>query len=161
MARRPEKQPAVRTLPPGGKEARTSLGRDPSSNDRETIVWRFSIVDLGGTWGWRSVAARVWWNDILPKLQNFESMTWAEIMQATGGRTQGNNSHFVQVERLTRQAKARLAAIRQEDVSELFSLRLTGTTRIYGIRDGRALKLLWYDPFHGTNAQAVYPVRNR
>ena len=87
-------------------------------------------------------------------------MTWAEIMRATGGRTRGNNSHFVQAEKLTRQAKARLAEVGEER-EELFSLRLTATTRIYGIRDGRALKLLWYDPYHGTNAQAVYPVRNR
>lgn len=88
-------------------------------------------------------------------------MTWAEIMQASGGRVRGNNSHPVRVEKLTRQAKARLAEIRQEDVSELFSLRLTAITRIYGVRDGRALKLLWYDPYHGMNAQAVYPVRSR
>ena len=72
-----------------------------------------------------------------------------------------NNSHFVQAGKLTRQAKARLAEIGQDDVSELFSLRLTGTTRIYGIRDRRALKLLWYDPHHGTNARAVYPVQRR
>ena len=104
---------------------------------------------------------RVWWNEILPKLQHFESMTWAEIMQAAGGRGRGNNSHFVQVGKLTRQAKARLTEIGQDDVSELFSLRLTGTTRIYGIRDRRALKLLWYDPHHGTNARAVYPVHRR
>ena len=88
-------------------------------------------------------------------------MTWAEIMQAAGGRARGTNSHFVQVERLTRQAKDRLAEIHQDDVSELFSLRLTATVRIYGIRDRRALKLLWYDPYHGTNTRAVYPVRSR
>ena len=78
-----------------------------------------------------------------------------------GGRARGNNSHFVQAGKLTRKAKARLAEIGQDDVSELFSLRLTGTTRIYGIRDRRALKLLWYDPHHGTNARAVYPVQHR
>ena len=103
----------------------------------------------------------MWWTEILPKLQNFESMTWAQILQAIGGRAKGNNSHFVSVERLTRQAKDRLAEIGQDDVSELFSLRLTGTTRIYGIRDRRALKLLWYDQHHGMNARAVYPVRHR
>ena len=88
-------------------------------------------------------------------------MTWDEIMRAAGGRARGNNSHFVSVENLTRQAKDRLIEVRQDDVSELFSLRLTATKRIYGIRDRRALKLLWYDPHHGSNARAVYPVRNR
>lgn len=86
-------------------------------------------------------------------------MTWDEIAKASGGRTQGNNHHFVRVEKLTKQAKDRLAELKQEDVSELFSLRLTAQKRIYGVRDRRALKLLWYDKHHGRNTQAVYPVR--
>ena len=32
---------------------------------------------------------------------------------------------------------------------------------IVGIRDRRALKLLWYDPHHGMNARAGYPVQHR
>ena len=124
-------------------------------------MWAFSIVDQDGPWGWRNAAALAWWGETLPKLQDFESMTWSEIMQAAGGRARGNNSHFVQVEKLTKQAKQRLAEISQDDVSELFSLRLSATTRIYGIRDRRALKLVWYDRHHGTNTQAVYPVQNR
>ena len=88
-------------------------------------------------------------------------MTWAEIMRAAGGRTRGNNHHFVEVGKPTGQAKERLAEIRRDDVSELFSLRLDATKRICGIRDGRALKPLWYDPHHGTNARAVYPVQDR
>ena len=49
----------------------------------------------------------------------------------------------------------------KKDVSELFSSRLRATVRIYGFRDRRALKLLWYDPLHGANAKAVYPVHQR
>lgn len=124
-------------------------------------MWGFGIADLEGDWGWRSTATKVWWSNILPKLRDFESMTWAEIMQAAGGRARGTNNHFVKVRNLTSQAKARLKELGQDDVSELFSLRLTATTRIYGIRDRRALKLLWYDPHHGTNDRAVYPVRRR
>ena len=89
-------------------------------------------------------------------------MTWDEIAKATGGKKKGrgNNHHFVQVEKLTKKAKDRLVELKQEDVSELFSLRLTGQTRIYGMRDRRALKLLWYDKYHGTNALAVCPVKD-
>ncbi len=161
MAREPAKRPGAHALPAGGKQPRTAPRGDPSIHDRETIVWAFGISDLEGPWGWRTVAGRVWWDAILPKLRDFESMTWAEIMQAAGGRTRGNNSHFVLVRNLTARAKARLAEIGQDDVSELFSLRLSATVRIYGIRDRRALKLLWYDAHHGTNARAVYPVRRR
>lgn len=161
MARRPAKQPQAKRLPAGGKQPRTAPRGDPALHDRETIVWAFGIVDLDGPWGWRTTAARVWWREILPKLRDFESMTWAEIMRAAGGRTRGNNNHFVEVRKLGGPAKSRLAAIGQDDVSELFSLRLSATVRIYGIRDRRALKLLWYDPHHGANANAVYPVRQR
>ena len=125
------------------------------------IVWRFSIVDRRGIWGCRDTPHRVWRDVIPPEPQPFEFMTWAEIMRAAGGRARGNNHHFVEVGKLTGQAKERLAEIRQDDVSELFSLRLDATKRICGIRDRRALKLLWYDPHHGTNARAVYPVQDR
>ena len=78
-------------------------------------------------------------------------MTWAEVMQAAGGRTRGSNSHFVTVEKLTRQAKDRLAEIGQEDVSELFSLMerlnrdgftVTSTTRGHGGRRSGAMQRL-------------------
>ena len=89
-------------------------------------------------------------------------MTWASILQAAGGRKAGNNNHPVQVINLNPKARKRLKLINQEDLTELFSLRLTGTKRIYGVRDRQVLKLLWYDRYHGDNALAVYPVdRNR
>ena len=161
MVRGSQKRAKARKRPTDRKKSRTGLRRDPSSHDRETIVWAFSIVDEKGTWGCRGIPAQVWWSEILPKLQDFESMTWAAIMRASGGRTRGTNHHFVEVEKLTKQAKTRLAELKQDDVSELFSLRLDATKRIYGIRDRRALRLLWYDPYHGKNTQAVYPVQDR
>ena len=161
MAQGSKKHPGVKSWPVADKQPRTGPRRDPSDHDRETIAWVFGIVDMQGPWGWRTTAVKVWWNKILPKLQDFESMTWSEIMQGSGGRKRGTNSHYVEVRLLTSQAKRRLAEIVQEDVSQLFSLRLSGTERIYGIREGRVLKLLWYDPHHGKNAQAVYPVKQR
>ena len=155
------KRASLSESPKGQKEARTQPERQPSQHDTETVVWRFSVLDEDGDWGWRSVAGKHWWKTIFPKMQGFETMTWAELMRASGGRKRGNNHHSVQVAKLTKQAKQRLDQILQEDTTELFSLRLDSTTRIYGIRDGRALKLLWFDPFHGTNSQAVYPVRKR
>ncbi len=144
---------------PRGPRTRTTGA--PTRHDRETIAWAFGIVDVDGPWGWRSTASRYWWSEILPQLKNLESMTWDVILQAAGGRTAGNNSRFVEIDDLTPRAKARLAEIGQDDVSELFSLRLAARARIYGIRDRRALKLIWYDPFHGTNSRAVVPVKGR
>ena len=98
MARSPGKRPDARVIPPDHKQLRTLWSGGPALHDRETIVWAFSIVDQDGPWGWRTAAAPAWWGEILPKLQDFESMTWSEIMKAAGGRARGNNSHFVQVD---------------------------------------------------------------
>ena len=161
MSGKSKKQPSAKHHPADTRDPRTAPGADPTRNEQETVVWAFGIADLDGPWGWRSEASRVWWRELLPKLRNFETMTWEEIMAAAGGRTKGNNHHFVNVKGLSSKARARLAEVGQEDVSELFSLRLTSTTRVYGIRDRRALKLLWYDRHHGSNQNAVHPVRVR
>lgn len=75
-------------------------------------------------------------------------------MRATGGRKRGNNNHPVPVSELAGNARKRLVEIGQEELDVLFSLRLSGKGRIYGVRDQRALKLLWYDPYHD-----IYPVQ--
>lgn len=75
-------------------------------------------------------------------------MTWAEILAATGGRTCGNNSHLVPLSDLKKEAVDRLRELQQDDIDELFSLRLSGKERIYGIPDGRVLQILWFCPNH-------------
>ena len=108
---------------------------------------------MDGRWGWRSTASKHWWNRIYPKLCDMERLTWAKLKETSGGRSQGTNHHPVSVGHLIAAAQTRLRELRQDDVDELFSLRLTGRARVYGIRDGRALKLLWYDHNH-----EIYPI---
>ncbi len=162
MAKPRKRVKASNPPPQNRKEVRTGTPKILAQEEYDTIVWRFSIVDLDGDWGWRTVASHSWWNEILPKLQDFESMTWEEIMRASGAKKpgKGNNSHFVEAKELTKQAKKRLEYLEQDDVSHLFSLRLDSTKRIYGIRDRRALNLLWFDLHHGNNKKAVCPVKN-
>lgn len=82
-------------------------------------------------------------------------------MGAAGGKSKGTNSHPVKCKDLSKKAQKRLEEIGQDDVAELFSLRLTGIKRIYGIRSGRALKLLWYDRNHNDEKSAVCPSSKR
>ena len=100
-------------------------------------------LDKEENWSFSGISDPEWWDSILPKLRGFESMTLATIMNAVGGKSKGTNSYPVKCENLSKKAQKRLKEIGRNDVSELFSLRLSGTIRIYGIRDGRALKLLW------------------
>lgn len=113
-------------------------------------------MDLGGDWSRSRVTAQIWGEEILPKLWGFDSMTWGEIIKASGGRPAGTNHHFVKVENLSKAARDRLREIEQDDIEELFSLRLDAKKRIYGIQDRQILELLWYDPDH-----TVYSMKPR
>lgn len=152
---RARKRAFAQSIPSGDKRSR----REEQNVLQQTPVWSFEVLDIKGQWGWDNdeVKSQLW-TEIVPKLQNFETMTWAEISQVAGGRRRGNNHHHVGVEDLTREAQKRLSEINQDDVDGIFPFRLAGRKRIYGIREGRVLKLLWYDPFHGDNKKAVVPV---
>jgi hypothetical protein len=78
--------------------------------------------------------------EVLTRLGRFESMTWREIDGPTG-------SHGVAFQSLIRNAQ-RLIEIEQDDAAEYFSLRINGPARVWGIRDGHTLKILWWDPEH-------------
>lgn len=92
---------------------------------------------------------------IYPKLKNFESNTWDEIRQQTHkskGKMKSNN-HPVKVGNLCETARKRLEELKLDDNDELYSLRLEGTIRIYGIRKENYLDIIWVDLNH-----EIYPV---
>jgi len=78
---------------------------------------------------------------VLARLRDMESMTWQHIESSTG-------SHLVAAESVCKAARDRLEEIQQDDVTNLFSLRMSGAGRVWGIRDGRVLVILWWDPCH-------------
>lgn len=105
-------------------------------------VWRFGLMDIDGPWGWRHIAASEWW-DIRQKLADCERRTWQEILQDSS-----HGSHPIPVERLIAAARRRLEELKLDDLDEVFSLRLSGPKRVFGIRSGDALQILWWDPEH-------------
>lgn len=115
---------------------------DIADTNQQTIAWQFNKIDLGGGWCCKNIDAETLWGFIFDKIRNFETMTWAEIY------TDKKNNHDVKKSQLTPEAQKRLKEINQNDIDTLFSLRLSGLPRIWGIRDGRALQVLWYDPKH-------------
>lgn len=138
---------------PPNRQIRT--GVDPARYNEECLSWRLRNLDLDGAWGWKSMPSNLWWDEIWSKLIQFETMTWNEILAASGGRTKGNNHHPVPINELQKDAQVRLSELGQDDIDEVFSLRLSGTQRIYGIREGRVLKILWFDGDHGDNDGCV------
>lgn len=108
--------------------------------DSASPVWTLGILDMDGRWGW-SATSQDHLRRVRERLSSFETMTWTRIEQGTG-------SHQVGTDRLVKDARDRLTELGQDDIDQLFSLRIQGKIRVWGIRDGAALKVLWFDPHH-------------
>lgn len=142
--------------PPRSREIRQ--GGDPSSFETDTISWHFHRLDKDhGLWGWDKLKAHEW-KAVLAALVSFEKMTWAKLKETAGGRNHGTNHHSLTTGAFCKDAKDRLVELKLDEYDELFSLRLTNRLRLYGIRDGRVLRIVWHDPHHGTG-NGAYPVK--
>ncbi len=137
MPKKP-KRATAKESPRGGKEPRT-----PPIRELEPPQWSFVLVDIGAQWSFSNMKGPQL-AKALRRLGEFEKMTWAAIEQ--GG------SHPIQVTEIISDARKRLVKIRQDDEDVLFSLRMSGKQRIWGIRDRHILRILWWDPNH-----EVYP----
>ncbi len=83
-------------------------------------------------------------------LRDNSRRTWAEIER------EASMNHWISVSRLPQEAKNRLVAIKLDDVDQLFSLRLSGTRRLWGLREDSTFFVVWWDPHH-----RVYPVEKK
>ena len=135
-----KKQPKQQVNPPASVKKPHSKVTTGSGHLKP--VWKFSIFDDDGPWGRPALSEDHAWNEILPKLRSFESMTWSQIEQAE------KQNHSVPIEGLIRQAQKRLADLRLDDNDELFRFRLSGKQRLWGIREHNYFKILWWDADH-------------
>lgn len=85
---------------------------------------------------------------VFPKMRNFEGLSWNEIDKERYGKEGKSKHHFVSTESLINEARKRLEEIGLPDLDEIFSLRLEGEVRIYGIRKQNYLEIIWFDLDH-------------
>jgi hypothetical protein len=130
-----KKQPRMAAAPQLRKMAKASL-----RIDGESLAWRFSSSDKGGTWAWTNLNQPEEHKRVIERLHEFEKKNWDEIIK-TG-------SHPIPVGGLTPPARVRLTEIEQDDIDELFSLRVNGVNRVWCIRDCNIMKVLWWDLDH-------------
>jgi hypothetical protein len=102
--------------------------------------WQLKSMDIDGNWSWANITQEILIQEILPKLKNFESMYWREILN--------RKNHEIPISAISKEAQKRLAELKHFDIENVVSLRLTGPIRIWGIRSGSTLRLLWWDPDH-------------
>jgi len=117
------------------------------NSDHEKLSWQIRMLDFEGSWGWGDMDAKTL-KYVHGKLAQFETMTWAEVNHPNTG------CHPIKIKDLCSEAQKRLADIKVvEFEEELFSLRLSGKERLWGIRDHHLFQILWWDPSH-----EVYPI---
>lgn len=88
---------------------------------------------------------------ILSKLQNFETQKWQEILDSSGGKSEGhgNNNHFITGDKLPRAEKIIFIKLGyMEKYEKIFSLRLSAKERLIGVVDLNIFYVLWYDAKH-------------
>ena len=144
----------------GGKRPRQDQGTQPTETKKvgkqyepddylsSHVSWRFSRMDRGGDWGYNQINKNNAWKDVFQKLRDFDSMTWDALLKDRRGKSRGNANHWIPKEKLSKKARDRLNDVKRFDIEEVFSLRLTGKIRIFGVRNGSVLEILWYDPKH-------------
>lgn len=89
--------------------------------------------------------------NILSKLQNFESQKWQEIIDSSGGKSEGhgNNNHFIIGDKLPPDEKRTFIRLGyMEKYEKIFSLRLSAKERLIGFVDLNVFHILWYDANH-------------
>jgi len=133
-----QKKPSRKYFPSKKKMARG--GKKAKKNDDAFCVWDTTCIDCGGKWSWNEIDPKVWWQYICPARENFQSMRWSEII--------GNRHHSIEVSEIIPEAQRRLEEISQHDIDFLCSFALGNLPRIWGIRDRRLFKVLWWDPKH-------------
>jgi len=138
MTAKRNKKPYNKISPQNQKKARKR--ENPEDFDKMQPVWTVGQIDRCELGGWDKISENEFWDEIYSKLKNFESMTWADIKKA--------GSHNINRNDLISDAKKRLDQLQLDDLDELFSLRLTGTKRIWGKLNKEILGILWYDPNH-------------
>lgn len=137
--KRDKKRPAQEHFPKSAKVPRG--GSIASGVPQMTFSWSVASADFDGPFGWHVTDTKLVFDDVIPKLKSFETMTWAQIDGPSG-------SHFISFDSLCKAAQDRLKHLQRQDIEQMFSLRLTGPKRIYGVREGATLEIIWWDPDH-------------
>ncbi len=121
--------------------------KEPKTAERDSFYdlhpsWQISLLEMHGHFGWQEVN-REKLDQIRCRLVNLEKQTWNEIL--VGAKKQ---FHPIACSTLSKLAQDRLRELKLDDIEQVYSFRLTGRERIFGILQRGILILLWWDPDH-------------
>lgn len=105
----------------GTPDSGIRVGGDPDSIMGCSPSWRLASCDGGSRWAFNEKRVGcVFWTEIFPKLQQFESMTWNMIMLEAK-----KQNHRIEPRQLNKGARDRLIELEIE-ADAIYSLRLGG-----------------------------------
>ncbi len=107
-------------------------------------VWAFSRVKDIKEW---TIYCEDFYKTVIPKLKDFEGMTWNDIKNQTHDKSNRSNNHFISVADLTIEAQRKVDE-QKDNLDGLFSLRITNLKRLVGILEKNVFYILWYDQKH-------------
>ncbi|MDP8223216.1 MAG: hypothetical protein P9L99_07655 [Candidatus Lernaella stagnicola] len=150
-----QKKPKQRVKPLEKKTPQQS--HNPDDFREKPFCWRVnkSYIDLDGPYGWKNVSTDALLFEVIKCLQDHEARQWKEVLNDHDSKGHKKN-HDMPVDKLVTLAQKRLQEINKEEEDSLFSLRVSGKQRLWGIRKSSTLYLLWWDPDH-----KVYSVKRR
>ncbi len=94
------------------------------------------------------IKQRFFLDKLYPKLKEYEKLTWDEIENQKYGSEGKTKNHPIPKSSLIKEAQDRLKELKQDDIDEVYSLRLEGKLRVFGIREDNCLKIIWVDTNH-------------
>ncbi|MGM0302107.1 hypothetical protein IGI66_001724 [Enterococcus sp. AZ048] len=135
---KPSKKKVIQAEEISPKEAKSVVDARAYLNSKP--VWKFKRIDhTHEKWNFNNCSDM---GSTLKKLADFESMTWNDI-QVNAKK----NNHFINVSDMIKEAGQRLDYLGIVE-DQLFSLRITGKMRIFGILRTGEFEVLWLDCDH-------------
>lgn len=134
---------AIKKTPVKPPDTRLSARKKPaavSPAPSRGITWRFGFFDHDGPWPLHGIEP-VTHRTLLDKLGHFETSSFSDLSGKQGAK-------FIAVGALDRAAQRRLEELQRDDCPGLWELHLGGKPRLWGMRDGETMMLIWWDPNH-------------
>jgi hypothetical protein len=126
------------------KQPKTEPSFDP---EKELVQWTFEVFDHNLDWR-KDKSVHAGFCEIGDQLKSYSQRTWGEI------RLSHKRDHPIPCDQLCPRAQGRLRDLKLDDIDELWRFRFSNTRRLWGIKDGRLMKVVWWDPDH-----EVYPTQ--
>lgn len=149
MSHRIPKKVRRNKIPPPEEKKKPRIS--PEAWTQQPFRWRVNdnYIDMEHEeWGWGCMPINDFFEILKKSLQKYESMSWNDVLHR-------QSCHPMPVHQITRRARDRFITM-CPDVDTLHQVDFSELGRVWGVKKGQYLQLVWHDPNH-----TVCPTRRR